>query len=197
MNLANQVTIARFGLSIAYFILLALASAPGDAPLLLLDAAFALFAIAAGTDFVDGYLARRQGTITSFGRVADPFVDKILVCGSLVFLAAARPTAPLLPAWMVVTVLVREFLIHEVRSRMEALGRPFGASAWGKMKMIFQCLAIGALLLYWGRGRDEAWLPPVARALVWVQLASTLLSGGIACWSARPAFREMSGAKKE
>ena len=189
MNLANQVTVGRFGLSVVYFVLLAVASAADVASQSLLDAAFILFVIASGTDFVDGYVARRQGTVTSFGRVADPFVDKILVCGSLVFLAAARPTAPLLPAWMVVTVLIREFVVHEVRSRVEALGHPFGASAWGKMKMVFQCLAIGGLLLLWGRWRDDVWLVPLTRALIWVQLVSTLVSGGLTVWAARSALR--------
>jgi CDP-diacylglycerol--glycerol-3-phosphate 3-phosphatidyltransferase len=190
MNLANQVTLARFGLSLVYFTVLAFASASPGNPLGLLDAAFVLFVVTAGTDFLDGWLARRQGTVTSFGRVADPFVDKILVCGSLVFLSAARPLASLLPAWMVVAVLVREFVVHEIRTRAEARGVAFGASAWGKMKMVFQCIAIGALLLLWGRWRDEAWLEPLARALVWVQLVSTLVSGAIYAGAARRAFRD-------
>ncbi len=189
MNLANQVTVARFGLSVVYFVVLAVASAEPEPSTALLDAAFILFVVAAGTDFIDGYVARRQGTVTSFGRVADPFVDKILICGSLVFLAAARPTADLLPAWMVVTVLVREFVVVEVRSRVEAKGLPFGASAWGKMKMVFQCLAVGGLLLFWGRWHNEAWLGPVTRALVWVQMVSTVVSGGITVWTARPALK--------
>ena len=197
MNLANQVTLARFGLSLVYFgVLAAVLGSDGD-PAVLLDAAFALFVIASGTDFLDGWLARRQGTVTSFGRVADPFVDKILVCGSLVFLAAARPTAALLPAWMVVAVLVREFVVHEIRSRAEARGVAFGASAWGKMKMVFQCLAIGALLLVWGRWRGEAWLEPLTRALVWTQLTLTLVSGALYAWAARQALRADATAPPE
>jgi hypothetical protein len=58
------------------------------------------------------------------------------------------------------------------------------------MKMVFQCIAIGALLLLWGRWRDEAWLEPLARALVWVQLVSTLVSGAIYAGAARRAFRD-------
>jgi CDP-diacylglycerol--glycerol-3-phosphate 3-phosphatidyltransferase len=189
MNLANQVTVSRFLLSLVYFALLAVTSAADGTPLALLDTSFILFLIAAGTDFLDGYLARRQNTVTSFGRVADPFVDKILVCGSFVFLAAAPRTAPLLPAWMVVAILVREFVVHEVRTRVEARGRAFGASIWGKMKMVFQCFAIGGLLLYWGRWHDERWLEPVTRALVWVQLVSTLASGALYAWAARDALR--------
>jgi CDP-diacylglycerol---glycerol-3-phosphate 3-phosphatidyltransferase len=197
MNLANQVTLARFGLSLVYFGVLAVAMASDAEPAGLLDAAFLLFVIASGTDFLDGWLARRQGTVTSFGRVADPFVDKILVCGSLVFLAAARPTSGILPAWMVVAVLVREFVVHEIRTRAEARGVAFGASAWGKLKMAFQCLAIGGLLLVWGRWRGEAWLEPLTRTLVWTQLALTLVSGALYAWAARKALRAYATAPSE
>jgi CDP-diacylglycerol--glycerol-3-phosphate 3-phosphatidyltransferase len=188
MSAANQVTAARFALTVVYFGLLTAAAAreTPDAPGgRLLDAAFVLFVVAAVTDVLDGWLARRYGTVSSFGRVADPFVDKILVCGSMVYLAAAAPTAGLLPAWMVVCILAREFVVHGVRTQAEAQGQDFGASFWGKQKMFLQCVAIGGLLLWWGRLRGEAWLEAADRALVWVTLASTLVSGGIYLWQAR------------
>jgi CDP-diacylglycerol--glycerol-3-phosphate 3-phosphatidyltransferase len=185
MNLANQVTLARLLLSVIYFVLLAIASASPQPSGMLLDAAFVLFVVAAFTDFLDGYLARRLGIITSFGRVADPFADKILVCGSLVFLTSAPATAPFLPAWMVVAILAREFIVHGVRSHAEARGWAFGASFWGKIKMTFQCVTIGGLLLHWGRFREVLWLEATDRALVWVSLISTVVSGIVYIWEAR------------
>ena len=193
MNLANQVTLGRLGLSAVYFVLLAVAAAKGQgAPPLLLDAAFGLFIIAAVTDAVDGYVARRYGMVTSFGRVADPFVDKVLVCGSLVFLCAVEGPQRLLPAWIVVCVLAREFAVHGIRSQAEAQGRDFGATWWGKHKMVLQCFAVGGLLLDWGRLHDAAWLETLNRVLVWVMLVSTLASGAAYAWQARSVLRMRS-----
>ncbi len=83
------------------------------------------FVLASGSDWVDGYLARRFGMVTVLGRVLDPFVDKILVCGTLIFLAAEpafyRQPEPLQP-WMVVIILARELLVTALRSWVEEPG---------------------------------------------------------------------------
>ena len=88
LNVPNQITLSRLGLAILFVALLAQYSQRNPQPLLL-DIANALFIIAAITDILDGYLARKWGMETSLGRVLDPFVDKVLVCGTFVFLAGA------------------------------------------------------------------------------------------------------------
>lgn len=194
MNLANQVTIARFAVTVVYFVALAVLSSEGaGASAAFLDAVLVLFVVAAGSDVVDGYLARRYGTVTAFGRVADPFVDKILVCGSLVFLAAAPITSRLLPAWVVVCILAREFVVHGVRAEVEAQGTAFGATWWGKLKMALQSLAVGGLLLHWGRLRDAAWAETTTRALVWASLLCTVVSGALYLREARAILRPPAG----
>ena len=105
-----------------------------------------LFAIAAGTDWVDGFYARRYGQITQLGRILDPFADKIIICGTFTFLAAvppviqrrARSSASEIWAWMAVIVVAREILVTALRSFFEEHGSDFSAKWSGKWKMVFQ-----------------------------------------------------------
>lgn len=108
--------------------------------------AFVLFLIAAFTDFVDGYLARRWNMVTAFGRVADPFADKVLIAGSLITLLQFQAAMTVLTTWYVVIVIAREFLVTAIRGVVEASGRPFPADRLGKWKMLAQCWTVGALL---------------------------------------------------
>jgi CDP-diacylglycerol--glycerol-3-phosphate 3-phosphatidyltransferase len=154
LNLPNLITISRFVLSIVFFVLLGLFDAyyyklVGD-PLpskavLLLDVSIAVFILAACTDWVDGYLARKWGLVSTFGRIADPFVDKVFICGSFIFLI---PITPLVPAWFVVVLIMREFLVSGLRSFLEARGVAFGAGMGGKLKMLFQSVTVPFVLFY-------------------------------------------------
>src|SRR3989304_6134906 len=143
LNVPNQLTIARLVLSIVCFVFLAL-----DWYL----TALVLFVIAAGTDWVDGFWARRYGQITQLGRVIDPFADKIIICGAFIFLAAVpRAGDAWLPAsgiapWMAVVVVAREMLVTALRGFFEEGGVDFSAKWAGKWKMGFQCLAAGLSL---------------------------------------------------
>jgi CDP-diacylglycerol---glycerol-3-phosphate 3-phosphatidyltransferase len=127
----------------------------------LLVAAATLFILATLTDALDGYLARRWGTETAFGRIMDPFADKILVIGTLVFLAGpdfwyATPErhrfighgfqlSGLYP-WMVVVVVGRELLVTSIRGVLESQGVRFGADLWGKLKMALQSVTVPLIL---------------------------------------------------
>ena len=136
--------------------------------------AFALFLVAAVTDFLDGYFARRYGMITAFGRVADPFADKVLICGTLVILLKFPVARELLPAWLVVVILAREFLVTAVRGLVEASGEAFPADRFGKYKMVAQCVTAAALLTLVA-GTELFY--EVARWGVWVTLVLTVGSG--------------------
>jgi CDP-diacylglycerol--glycerol-3-phosphate 3-phosphatidyltransferase len=116
-----------------------------------------IFIIAAATDALDGHLARRWNAISQFGRVMDPFADKILVVGAFVILAGPaflwaspdstpRQASGIAP-WMAVLVLARELLVTSLRAVLESQGRDFSATTSGKLKMVAQSFAVPAILL--------------------------------------------------
>src|SRR6516225_3281232 len=100
-NLPNQLTAARLGLAIVLFFLIA-----GESWLW----CGLVFAVASGTDWLDGYLARRQGLSSALGRVFDPLVDKVLICGAFIFLLGVSAEAAGLRPWMVTVVVARELI---------------------------------------------------------------------------------------
>lgn len=179
----NRITAIRFVGALALFALLAITGpsvAPGTIGDLWMGVCFALFVFVAATDWLDGHLARKHGHVTAFGRIADPFVDKILVLGTLVLLAAFEWAQPYLPAWVVVAVLAREFLVTGIRGYAEAEGYEFGADRFGKIKLIVQCIAIGALLGRVGLPWPEVLVRPVeiiAHVSVWATLVASVGSG--------------------
>lgn len=151
INLPNQITLGRLALSIVFFVVLAQYSV-GESAARLLDVAAAIFIFAALTDIVDGYLARKQNQVTSFGRVIDPFVDKVLVCGAYAFFAGpgfVRDGVNItgVATWMVVLILGRELLVTGLRSHTEARGDAFGANVFGKTKMLLQSFTAGYILI--------------------------------------------------
>jgi CDP-diacylglycerol--glycerol-3-phosphate 3-phosphatidyltransferase len=136
--------------------------------------AFVLFLIAAFTDFLDGYLARKWGMVTAFGRVADPFADKVLIAGSLVTLLQFHGAMLVLTTWYVVIVIAREFLVTAIRGVVEASGRPFPADKLGKWKMVSQCWTVGALMTMVAGTDIWVW---AAQWGFWISLALTVVSG--------------------
>lgn len=184
-NLPNQLTIARVVLSVVFFVLLAFdrgTTVPsGIAGLridLLLDAALVVFVLAVLTDSLDGYLARKYKLVSSFGRIADPFADKMLICGGFVMLIGVAPQ--LVPPWYAVVILFREFLVSGLRSFLESRGVAFGAAWSGKVKMVLQSVAIPFVLFYQANlaaaepGGAWAQAADAFRALTIVLLAATL-----------------------
>jgi CDP-diacylglycerol--glycerol-3-phosphate 3-phosphatidyltransferase len=132
LTVPNVLSLVRLGLAIACF-----AAVERAAPV----AAFWLFLVAASTDWIDGWWARRFGQVSRLGRIFDPLVDKVLVCGAWVLLAARDGGSAILP-WMAVVVVVRELVVTAIRAEMERIGRDFSAALAGKLKMVLQCAAV-------------------------------------------------------
>lgn len=178
----NRITALRFLGALGLFVLLAAfeTGLSSQAPGVPSKVALFLFIAVAATDWLDGYLARRFGHVTAFGRIADPFVDKILVLGVLVFLAALPSGKPFVPAWVVVAVLARELLVTGLRGFVEAQGLAFPADRWGKLKLVVQCVAIGIVLglpaFEWGQASRQG-LSTLAHVSVWATLLASLGSG--------------------
>lgn len=202
INLPNQITILRLLLSIVFFVCLARFEARAEVrKLWLLDVAFVLFVIAGLSDILDGYLARKHNQITSFGRIIDPFVDKILIIGAYIFLAGqgfvTRDGAMLsdVASWMVVVILGRELLVTSLRGVTEAGGKSFGANVYGKAKMFLQVISIGWVLVTLAHpdGFFGFWLFQSGRAVVlYLTVAVTFLSMIPYVWSARDALSQTS-----
>ena len=167
-NVPNQLSTARLVLAIAVFILI---------PWKMYLAALIVFVIAASTDWMDGYWARRFGQITKVGRILDPFVDKIIICGTFIFLAAEKDAG--IAAWMAVVVVGRELMVTALRSAVESGGGDFSAKWSGKWKMVAQCVAAGASLVVLMQGDlpVEAWLSWTLLAATWLAVLLTIYSG--------------------
>jgi len=179
-NLPNQLTAARLGLAIVLFFLIA-----GESWLW----CGLVFAVAAGTDWLDGYLARRQGLSSALGRVFDPLVDKVLICGAFIFLLGFPNKTGLQP-WMVTVVVARELIITGMRSFFENRGVGFGADWLGKVKMGLQCAALFGifLALHLEEPKQEGeFVELVLRlkdGIIYAMLGATALSGLQYLWRA-------------
>ncbi len=201
MNVPNQITVGRLLLAIAFLVLLALFEFSRRAELIwMLDVAFVVFVIAALTDWLDGYLARKHNQVTSFGRILDPFVDKILVLGGFVLLlgpgyrdGGGRDVTGL-SAWMVVVIVARELLVSSLRSFSESRGRAYGANWWGKIKMILQSICIGWVVMSVGRMRDLEWIVVGRPIMIYITVGFTALSVVAYLVASRDALMEQSRA---
>jgi CDP-diacylglycerol---glycerol-3-phosphate 3-phosphatidyltransferase len=134
-----------------------------------------LFIVAASTDFIDGWWARRYGQITKLGRVLDPFVDKVIVTAAMVALVGFPNSG--IVAWMVTVIVGRELLVTSLRAMVEGQGGDFSARSLGKWKMLLQCAAIVASLLQLTFGSSQLWIKPTTTILVWAALLITIASG--------------------
>lgn len=175
----NRITAVRFVGSLALFALFALIDEANPRGWMMVTA-FWLFIGVAFSDALDGWMARKYDLETAFGRIADPFCDKVLILGSMVFLAVHSFSREWMPAWIVVVVLAREFLVTGIRGYVESLGMNFGADWFGKIKMIAQSLAVGFLMgmftFPWNDTLFEL-LGWITHALVWITLLTSVGSG--------------------
>jgi len=143
----------------------------------------ALFLAAAATDWLDGFIARRYGLVTMLGRVLDPFADKVVVCGTFIFLVADPRMRQIewgLRAWMVVVIVGRELLVTALRSLIEERGGDFSAKMSGKLKMVLQCVAATACLYglsYETIADIPHWAVIILIASVWSAVLLTIISG--------------------
>lgn len=173
LNLPNLITLSRLLLAFVLFALI-------QAEAYWITSAV-LFVVAACTDFIDGYVARKYGLVTALGRILDPFVDKIIVCGAFVFLLEKSGGSGV-TSWMVIAVIGREMFVTGLRSFLEQSGRDFSAVWIGKIKMALQCVAVTASLLSLSPKliTDEFLL--IRDVLLWVAVAVTIYSGLIYAW---------------
>ena len=183
INLPNKITIGRLVLAVVFFALLSWYDQRSPNPTLL-DLCLGIFVVAALTDALDGYLARRQDQVTSLGRMLDPFVDKVLICGAFVFFAADtfvdadNVNVTGVQAWMVMVILGRELLVTGLRGFTEARGKAYGAMAFGKLKMLMQSITAAAILLVVAHV-DLAGKSPllvIKTVLIWLTVILTALS---------------------
>jgi CDP-diacylglycerol--glycerol-3-phosphate 3-phosphatidyltransferase len=172
-NLPNGLTLARLGLAVVLFGCIAAAW---------WLTGLVVFIVAAITDWLDGYLARKHGSASAFGRNFDPLVDKVLICGAFIFLLPV-PKAELMP-WMVTVVVARELIITGLRSFFESQSASFGADWLGKLKMGLQCAALIAILLVLTCTDASRFLTTVQIGLIYAMLVATALSGLQYLWRA-------------
>lgn len=163
MNLPNKLTVLRV-LLIPFFVV-ALLWEHGESQTMRYVAA-TIFIVASLTDLLDGKIARKYNLVTNFGKFMDPLADKLLVCSALICLIELRQ----LPAWMVIVIISREFIISGFRLVASDNGVVIAASYWGKFKTTFQMIAVILLIM-----RNPA-LSRVTDIFVWVAVALTVIS---------------------
>ncbi|MDP7035975.1 MAG: CDP-diacylglycerol--glycerol-3-phosphate 3-phosphatidyltransferase [Planctomycetota bacterium] len=201
MSLPNRITLIRFLLAIVLFFFLSQLEPPNRIGYFeglqpgtpefsrILNIAWIFFFLGALTDALDGYLARKLELQTDLGRIADPFVDKIYVCGSFVFLSSAPDLAVHIEAWMVVLVIGREFLITGLRGYVESKGHTFPAGWWGKIKMFLQCSTVVAILFTTANFPESPFCLWTTHIILWAMLVSTFTSAVLYCRQAHRVSR--------
>ena len=184
----------RLVLSIVVFVLV---------PLELYIPALIIFAVAAGTDWVDGYYARKYDQVTQLGRILDPFCDKIIICGSYILLsvqmrdiqAESLGLSVQIAGWMAVVVVGRELLVTALRGFIEQHGGDFSAKFSGKLKMVFQCAAvIGSLAVLSNPTESSDALRVTTLILIWLSVLSTIYTGIIYIQAAIKTIGEFKSA---
>lgn len=188
VNLPNAITFSRLVMTAAFVAVVSWHSATNY------GVGLALFCVAAASDFLDGWLARRMGLVTPLGKLMDPLADKILVCAAFVFFTERE----LCPVWVTALILGREFLVTGLRQIAVEAGQVLAADNLGKWKTTFQLTYLITGLVWltfsnsespgavgvWLRdlARPEGWLMP---ASLWIAVALTVISGWNYLWSGR------------
>ncbi len=175
MNLPNQLTLLRLFLTIPFVVALSI-DFPGSKVI-----ALSLFLIGSITDYADGYIARRYQLMTNFGKLMDPLVDKIMIAAAFICLVGLKS----IPAWMVIVIVSREFLITGLRLLAASRGQLLPAELLGKHKTVWQIVTILYLLIIVTlRGLFSQEQIPLVRALdaggvvlTYVTAALTIVSG--------------------
>lgn len=172
MNAANAITLARI-LLIPVFLVLLFSEVPYGEYL-----AVAVFALAAGTDKLDGYVARKRKTVTAIGVFLDPLADKLLVSAALIALVSLER----LPAWVAMVIIGREFAVTGLRLVAAAQGVSIPADRLGKLKTVSQTVAVLFLLV---APASLAYGDLIGHVLIYIAVALTLISGVEYFWNAR------------
>ena len=163
MNLPNKLTVLRV-IMIPFFITFLLFDITGGADKWI---ALAIFCIASLTDFFDGYLARKHNLVTNFGKFMDPLADKLLVCAAMICLVEMG----LIPAWVVIIIMSREFIISGFRLIASDNNVVIAASYWGKFKTVFQMVMICLMIANLG-----GVFVVITQVVMWIAVALTIIS---------------------
>jgi CDP-diacylglycerol--glycerol-3-phosphate 3-phosphatidyltransferase len=164
MNLPNKLTVCRVVL-IPFFVFFLLNDAMNPNFKWI---ALALFIIASLTDLLDGKIARKYNLVTDFGKFMDPLADKLLVCSAMICLIELHR----IPAWIVVIIIAREFIISGFRLIAATNGVVIAASYWGKFKTVFQMLMVIAMVI---KLPYQIWAN-LTTLLMWISLILTVVS---------------------
>jgi CDP-diacylglycerol--glycerol-3-phosphate 3-phosphatidyltransferase len=210
-HVPNLLTGARLVLAVVFFGMLAYYQYEGRGDPAYLWVAFIIYLVALITDFLDGFLARRWKVEGAFGRVVDPFVDKILVLGSFTFFAGKNfiiqheivhgmeqkvYTITGVAPGIVVILLARELLVTTFRGMSESAGKNFGAEFSGKVKMVAQSVTILVILLYVNyyqsllRHDYETAARHVRDFFIWATVVITVVSGMLYVQKAAAMYRQ-------
>ncbi len=163
MNLPNKLTVLRV-IMVPFFVFFMLTDFAGDASKWI---ALVLFCLASLTDMLDGKIARARNLVTNFGKFMDPLADKLLVCSAMICLIPAGK----LPAWVVIVIIAREFIISGFRLVAADSGIVIAASYWGKFKTVSQMFMVIVLIADLGGVFDT-----VGTVLIWIALILTVVS---------------------
>ena len=177
MNLPNKLTIFRVIL-IPFFVVLLLFDITAYDKWI----ALAIFIIASLTDFLDGHIARKYNLVTNFGKFMDPLADKLLVCSAMICLVELAR----IPAWVVIIIIAREFIISGFRLVASDNGIVIAASYWGKFKTTFQMVMIVMLILDF----DGSLYQACTEAVTYVALALTVISLVDYIWKNKGVLKE-------
>lgn len=161
MNLPNKLTMFRVILIPLFVVFMLVDITAYDKWI-----ALAVFIIASLTDLLDGKIARKYNLVTNFGKFMDPLADKLLVCSALICLVALER----IPAWIVIIIIAREFIISGFRTLAADNGVVIAASYWGKFKTTFQMVMICLMIA------DIEALLIVTSVVMWIALALTVIS---------------------
>ena len=163
MNLPNKLTVLRICM-IPFFVAALLYENGADQTMRII--ANVIFITASLTDLLDGKIARKYGLVTNFGKFMDPLADKLLVCSALICLIQLGQ----LPAWVVIVIISREFIISGFRLVAADNGIVIAASYWGKFKTVFQMTA-AVLLIF-----NIPALSVLTSAVLWIAVILTVVS---------------------
>ena len=175
MNTPNKLTVARM-IIVPFLVVFLLTGWGGDTNRYI---SLALFVVASVTDWFDGYLARKNNLVTNFGKFMDPLADKLLVCSAMICMIELNR----LPAWFVIIIIGREFIISGFRLIAAENGIVIAANYWGKFKTASQMIMIILLILHF-----DGIFVTLEQLFIWLSLALTILSILAASCGDFPAF---------
>ncbi|MBO5060926.1 MAG: CDP-diacylglycerol--glycerol-3-phosphate 3-phosphatidyltransferase [Clostridia bacterium] len=172
MNLANKLTILRI-IMVPVFMAFLMLLDPSNPNTAYVTISLVLFIAASLTDTLDGYIARHYNMITDFGKFMDPLADKMLTTAAFLGLMSFGRAS----AWAVMLILTREFIVAGIRQVAAGGGKVIAASIWGKMKTVFQMVAIVAAIILLYPICPEPTAVLITDILVWLSAAVTVISG--------------------